>query len=72
MQESVNESRSKREEAVGASMGEEKAPTGSQNRRESIEVGDDEESVNNGEESRERHREGSTERKRFEYERKGP
>ncbi|XP_033228238.1 uncharacterized protein LOC117180044 isoform X4 [Belonocnema kinseyi] len=69
MHESINESRSKREEAVGASMGEGK-PVGSQNRRESIEDGDDEDV--NREESRERHREGSVERKRFEYERKGP
>lgn len=69
MQESVNESRSKREEAVGASMGEGK-PIGSQNRRESVEDGDDEDV--NREENRERHREGSAERKRFEYERKGP
>lgn len=64
MQESVSESRNKREEAVGASL-EGKGPNRSQNRRDSFEDGDDEQSTNSRDESRERLREGSTEHKRF-------
>ena len=71
MPELVSENRIKREEAVGAPI-EVKGPTGLKNRRDSYEDVDDEESANSREEIKERHREGSTERKRFDFERKAP
>lgn len=73
MHDSGTETRSKREEAVGASMREDQlAATGSPKRRDSYEDGDDEESGNSRDENRDRRRDGSpTDRRRFDYDRKG-
>ncbi|XP_048506299.1 uncharacterized protein LOC105694018 isoform X4 [Athalia rosae] len=65
-----NETRSKREEAVGASLGENQGGNVQLNRRDSYEEGDDEGSGNSREESRERRRERSSERRGYEYDRK--
>ncbi|XP_011687970.1 PREDICTED: uncharacterized protein LOC105450057 isoform X2 [Wasmannia auropunctata] len=72
MQDQASESRSKREEAVGASLesSESQGVSGSSNRRDSYEDDDDEGSRNSRDESRERRRETSPDRRRYEYERK--
>ncbi|XP_025160714.1 uncharacterized protein LOC105190139 isoform X1 [Harpegnathos saltator] len=72
-QEQTNEqARSKREEAVGASQGESQVvPGANSNRRDSYEDEDDERSGNSREDSRERRREAaSPDRRRYEYDRK--
>lgn len=67
-----SDGRIKREEAVGASLGEENLNSGTtQNQRDSYEEGDDEGSGNSRDESRERRRERSPERRGYEsYDRK--
>ncbi|XP_011879945.1 PREDICTED: uncharacterized protein LOC105568691 isoform X2 [Vollenhovia emeryi] len=71
MQDQASESRSKREEAVGASLeSESQGLSGLSNRRDSYEDEEDEGSRNSRDESRERRREGSPDRRRYEYERK--
>ena len=72
MQEQPSDSRNKREEAVGASVGETSNVLGPSNRRDSYEDGDDEGSGNSRDGSRERRRDGSsTDRRRYGYDRKG-
>ncbi|XP_015433708.1 PREDICTED: protein transport protein Sec16A isoform X2 [Dufourea novaeangliae] len=66
----ASDSRSKREEAVGASIREGQGVSGSLNRRDSYEDEDDEGSGNSRDGSRERRRDSSSERRRYEYERK--
>ncbi|XP_077272641.1 endoplasmic reticulum export factor secretory 16 isoform X2 [Temnothorax americanus] len=71
MQDQASESRSKREEAVGASLeSENQGISGSSNRRDSYEDEEDEGSRNSRDESRERRRETSPDRRRYEYDRK--
>ncbi|XP_071571026.1 uncharacterized protein Sec16 isoform X1 [Temnothorax nylanderi] len=71
MQDQASESRSKREEAVGASLeSESQGISGSSNRRDSYEDEEDEGSRNSRDESRERRRETSPDRRRYEYDRK--
>ncbi|XP_046418390.1 uncharacterized protein LOC124178788 isoform X2 [Neodiprion fabricii] len=65
-----NDSLSKREEAVGASLGESQGGAGQITRIDSYEEGDDEGSGNSRDESRERRRERSPERRGYEYDRK--
>lgn len=70
-QDQTGDSRSKREEAVGASQGESQGVPGpTSNRRDSYEDEDDEGSGNSREDSRERRREASPDRRRYEYDRK--
>jgi len=70
MQDQTSESRSKREEAVGASLeSESHGISGSSNRRDSYEDEEDEGSRSR-DESRERRRETSPDRRRYEYDRK--
>ncbi|XP_011641290.1 uncharacterized protein LOC105429805 isoform X2 [Pogonomyrmex barbatus] len=67
------ESRSKREEAVGASLESgNQGVSGSSIRRDSYEDEEDEGSRNSRDESRERRREASPDRRRYEYDRKNP
>lgn len=72
MQDQASESRSKREEAVGAPLeSESQGVSGSSNRRDSYEDEEDEvTSRNSRDESRERRRETSSDRRRYEYDRK--
>ncbi|RLU21248.1 hypothetical protein DMN91_005621 [Ooceraea biroi] len=71
MQDPSSDTRSKREEAVGASLeSDSQGVSGSSNRRNSYEDEDDEGSRNSRDESRERRRESSTDRRRYEYDRK--
>ncbi|XP_011171826.1 uncharacterized protein LOC105204448 isoform X2 [Solenopsis invicta] len=71
MQDQANESRNKREEAVGASLeSESQGISGLSNRRDSYEDEEDEGSRNSRDESRERRRETSPDRRRYEYDRK--
>lgn len=71
MQDQASDSRSKREEAVGASLeSENQGISSSSNRRDSYEDVDDEGSRNSREESRERRRESSPDRRRYEYDRR--
>lgn len=74
MLDQPSDNRSKREGAVGASMGESEGVTGAPNRRDSYEDGDDEESGNSREGSRERRREQSPKSRisRYEHNRKAP
>jgi len=66
-----SDTRSKREEAVGASLeSDSQGVSGSSNHRDSYEDEDDEGSRNSREESRERRRESSPDRRRYEYDRK--
>ncbi|XP_078045741.1 endoplasmic reticulum export factor secretory 16 isoform X7 [Augochlora pura] len=65
----VSDSRSKREEAVGASIRDAQGASSSSNRRDSYDE-NDEGSGNSREDSRERRRDSSSERRRYEYERK--
>ncbi|XP_015591007.1 uncharacterized protein LOC107265717 isoform X7 [Cephus cinctus] len=71
MQDPPNESRNKREEAVGASVAENSGVPGPPNRRDSYEDGDDEGSGNSRDESRDRRRDGSPSGRRYDYDRKG-
>nr|XP_033327554.1 uncharacterized protein LOC117221042 isoform X5 [Megalopta genalis] len=66
----VSDSRSKREEAVGASIREAQGASSSSNRRDSYDDENDEGSGNSRDDSRERRRDSSSERRRYEYERK--
>ncbi|XP_032676042.1 uncharacterized protein LOC116846398 isoform X2 [Odontomachus brunneus] len=71
--QTAGDSRSKREEAVGASQGESQGVPGpTSNRRDSYEDEDNEGSGNSREDSRERRREAaaSPDRRRYEYDRK--
>lgn len=70
MQDQASESRSKREEAVGASLESESQGISGSNRRDSYEDEEDEGSRNSRDESRERRRETSPDRRRYEYDRK--
>lgn len=70
MQDQTSDSRSKREEAVGASIRESQGVSSSSNRRDSYEDEDDKGSGNSRDDSRERRRDSSSERRRYEYERK--
>lgn len=71
MQDQASESRSKREEAVGAPLeSESQGISGSSNRRDSYEDEEDEGSRNSRDESRERRRETSPDRRRYEFDRK--
>ncbi|CAL7947946.1 unnamed protein product [Xylocopa violacea] len=70
LQDQISDSRSKREEAVGASMLESQGVSTGSNRRDSYEDEDDEGSGNSRDDSRERRRDSSSERRRYEYERK--
>ncbi|XP_076233217.1 endoplasmic reticulum export factor secretory 16 isoform X2 [Calliopsis andreniformis] len=69
-QDQASDSRSKREEAVGASIRESQGVPSSSNRRDSYEDDDDKGSGNSRDDSRERRRDSSSERRRYEYERK--
>lgn len=67
-----NETRNKREEAVGASIENPPAVTSSPKRRDSYQDGDDEESGNSRDDNRERRRDPSpTDRRRYDYDPKG-
>ncbi|KAG7208272.1 hypothetical protein KM043_014515 [Ampulex compressa] len=71
VQDPAADTRHKREEAVGASVGESQGVSSVSNRRDSYEEGDHEGSGNSREDSRERRRDNSPERRRYEYDRKG-
>ncbi|XP_034945595.1 uncharacterized protein Sec16 isoform X2 [Chelonus insularis] len=72
-QDISNETRNKREEAVGAPIREDVTlVSSSPKRRDSYEDGDDEESGNSRDDNRDRRRDQSpTDRRRFDYDRKG-
>ncbi|XP_053989660.1 uncharacterized protein LOC128882118 isoform X2 [Hylaeus volcanicus] len=70
IQDQTNDSRNKREEAVGASIRENQGVSNSSNRKDSYEDEDDDGSGNSRDDSRERRRDSSSERRRYEYERK--
>ncbi|XP_066585949.1 uncharacterized protein [Prorops nasuta] len=70
MQEQLSDGMNKREEAVGASMGEPQGLPGLP-ARDSYENEDDDRSAISRDDSRERHRDSSSERRRYEYDRKG-
>ncbi|XP_076386617.1 endoplasmic reticulum export factor secretory 16 isoform X3 [Megachile rotundata] len=70
IQDQTNDSRNKREEAVGASIRENQGVAILSNRRDSYDDEDDEGSANSRDDSRERRRDSSSERRRYEYERK--
>ncbi|XP_043500404.1 uncharacterized protein LOC122522990 isoform X1 [Polistes fuscatus] len=65
-----SDSRNKREEAVGASEGGNQSVQVPSIRKDSYENEDDEGSGNSREDSRERHRDASPDRRRYDYERK--
>ncbi|XP_035722882.1 protein transport protein Sec16A-like isoform X7 [Vespa mandarinia] len=66
----ATDSRNKREEAVGASEGGNQSVQVPSVRKDSYENEDDEGSGNSREDSRERHRDASPERRRYDYDRK--
>ncbi|XP_017880909.1 uncharacterized protein LOC108625408 isoform X3 [Ceratina calcarata] len=69
IQDPISDSRSKREQAVGASMRESQGVSSASNRRDSYEDEDDEGSGNSRDDSRERLRDSSSEHRRYGYDR---